>query len=184
MRVFPGSMKQMLKNNNNFVRINENIKAKQVRVILPNGEQLGIVPISEALAKAKVFGLDLVEIAAQSNPPVCKILDFGKYRYDLSKKQKNLKKGNSVVIKTVQFTPNTGENDLLRKVCDIKKFLEKGFQVTVIVSMKGRENSHPEIAIQQMNRIQQTIGFPPSEKPNKQDSKIIAVYKPVIKETQ
>lgn len=174
---------QMFKqNNNNFIKINENIRAKQVRVILPDGEQLGVLFLTEAIAKAKSFGLDLVEIASQANPPVCKILDFGKYRYELSKKQKQGKKGNSLPTKTVQFTPNTGDNDLVRKVNDIKKFLEKGHQVTVIVAMKGRENSHPEIAIQQMNKIQQTLGMSPSDKPSKQDSKIIAIYKPVIKE--
>lgn len=171
----------------NSIRVNDLIRSKTVRVILPNGEQLGVITLAEALVKARELQLDLIEIAGQSNPPVCKIGDFGKYKFDLSKKQKQLKKNNvSVDNKTVAFTMNIGENDLLRKVSDIKKFLDRGDNVTAQVVIKGLENKHPELAFKLMEKIVKEVGIPPCEKPSKQSAgggnKVIALFKPTEKE--
>lgn len=135
-------------------RVNEMIHNHSVRVIGPEGEQLGIMPCKAALTKAKELFLDLIEIVPKATPPVCKIMDFGKFRYEITKKEKDAKKKQHIVVeKTIKLTPNIGENDLVRKVGEVVTFLEKGFKVILIVEMKGRENSHPELAYEQVNKI-------------------------------
>ena len=119
---------------------NEQIKAKEVRLISSEGEQLGIVSINEARDKAEEAGLDLVLIAPTAKPPVCKIIDYGKFRYELARKDKEAKKKQKTIeIKEVRLSPNIDTNDLNTKVGSARKFLEKGNKVKVTLRFRGRE---------------------------------------------
>ncbi|MBR0398733.1 MAG: translation initiation factor IF-3 [Eubacterium sp.] len=123
--------------------INEQIRDREVRLVGPDGEQIGIVPIAEALAKAQEAGLDLVKIAPRAKPPVCRIIDYGKYRYEQSRKEKEArKKQKTVDIKEVRLSPNIDTNDLNTKVGAARKFLDKGNKVKVTLRFRGREMAH------------------------------------------
>ena len=123
--------------------INEQIRDREVRLIGPDGAQLGIVSSREAFAKAQEAGLDLVKIAPQAKPPVCKIIDYGKYRYELSRKEKEAKKKQKTIdIKEVRLSPNIDTNDLKTKVNAARKFLSKGDRVKVTLRFRGREMAH------------------------------------------
>ena len=120
--------------------INEQIRDREVRLIGPDGAQLGIVSAREAMAKAQEAGLDLVKIAPQAKPPVCKIIDYGKYRYELSRKEKEAKKKQKVtVIKEIRCSLTIEENDIAIKAKNARKFLLDGDKVKVTVRFKGRE---------------------------------------------
>lgn len=120
--------------------INQEIRAKEVRVIDPEGNQLGILPTYRALAAASDFGLDLVEVSPNANPPVCKIMDYGRYRYELTKKkQEAKKKQSSFQVKEIKVRPKTSDHDLNVKIGHIKKFIEKKDKVKVTVVFRGRE---------------------------------------------
>jgi translation initiation factor IF-3 len=124
----------------NRTNINRNIKAKEVRVIDPDGNQIGIVPTYKALAVANDFGLDLVEISPNATPPVCKIMDYGRYKYEMTKKRQEAKrKQTTFQLKEIKVRPKTGEHDLQTKLGHIKKFLEKKDKVKVTVVFRGRE---------------------------------------------
>ena len=123
--------------------INEQIRDKEVRLIGPDGAQLGIVSSREAFAKAQEAGLDLVKIAPQAKTPLCKIIDYGKYRYQLSRKEKEAKKKQKTIdIKEVRLSPNIDTNDLKTKVNAARKFLSKGDRVKVTLRFRGREMAH------------------------------------------
>lgn len=123
--------------------VNEQIRDKEVRLIGENGEQLGIMSSREALARAKEAELDLVKIAPQANPPVCKIIDYGKYRYEAARKEKEArKKQKTIEIKEVRLSPNIEENDLNTKAAAARKFIQKGNKVKVTLRFRGREMSH------------------------------------------
>lgn len=120
--------------------INEEITAPEVRLIAEDGEQLGVVPIAEALQKAEEASLDLVLIAPGAQPPVCKIIDYGKFRYEAARKEKDAKKKQKIVeVKEVRLSPNIDENDLNTKIGGARKFLEKGNKVKVTLRFRGRE---------------------------------------------
>ena len=128
---------------NKELQINEEIRDKEVRVIDSDGSQLGIMPASQALEKAYARNLDLVKIAPQAKPPVCKIIDYGKYRYELSRKEKEAKKKQKTIdIKEVRLSPNIDTNDLKTKVNAARKFLSKGDRVKVTLRFRGREMAH------------------------------------------
>ena len=135
--------------------MNDEITNPQVRVIDPEGEQLGILAIDVALRKALDLGLDLVEVAAAADPPVCRIMDFDKYRYELSKKQKEAKKKQTVVeTKEIKFRPKTEEHDLNFKIKQIKKFLLQKNKVKVTMRFRGREIVYAQtIGLEAMNKI-------------------------------
>lgn len=134
--------------------INENIKAKQVRLIDANNENRGIVSIKEALALAEEEGLDLIEISPQANPPVCKILDFGKYRYEQQKRKNEAKKNQKVVeIKELKLRPMIETHDYEVKVKQAKKFLEQGNKVKFTMRFKGRELSANNIGRDILTKI-------------------------------
>ena len=123
--------------------INEQIRDKEVRLIGEDGEQLGIVPVKEALQMAHDAELDLVKIAPTAKPPVCKIIDYGKYRYELARKEKDAKKKQKVIdVKEVRLSPNIDTNDLNTKMGAARKFLEKGDKVKVTLRFRGREMAH------------------------------------------
>lgn len=136
------------------VSINENIKASEVRVIGPDGQTLGIMPPRDALKIALDSNLDLVMIAPDSVPPVCKILDYGKYRYDLQKKKTEAKKKQKTVeVKEVQLRPFIGENDLLIKCKAIKRFIESKNKVKLVLRFRGRELSRQGIGFDVINKV-------------------------------
>ena len=123
--------------------INEQIRDKEVRLIGANGEQLGIMSVRDAQKQAMEAGLDLVKIAPTAKPPVCKIIDYGKYRYELAQKEKEAKrKQKTIEIKEVRLSPNIEENDLNTKVNNARKFLSKGNKVKVTLRFRGREMAH------------------------------------------
>ena len=123
--------------------INEQIRDKEVRVIGEDGEQLGIMSSKEAQQLADDAGLDLVKIAPSAKPPVCKIIDYGKFRYEQTRKEKEAKKKQKVIeIKEVRFSPNIDTNDLNTKAASARKFLEKGNKVKVSMRFRGREMAH------------------------------------------
>ncbi len=124
----------------NRVNINRNIRAKEVRVIDPDGNQIGVIPTYKAIAVANDFGLDLVEISPNAAPPVCKIMDYGRYKYEQTKKKQEAKKKQTIFqLKEIKVRPKTGEHDLMVKIEHIKKFIEKKDKVKVTVIFRGRE---------------------------------------------
>ena len=123
--------------------MNEEIRDREVRVIDQNGEQLGVQPIRKALELAEEAGLDLVKIVPTAKPPVCKIIDYGKYRYELARKEKEAKKKQKTIeIKEVRLSPNIDDNDLNTKVNAARKFIQKGDKVKVTLRFRGREMAH------------------------------------------
>ena len=141
------------------VRVNEKIRAPEVRVISPEGEQLGIMAPAEALARSGEFGLDLVEVAPNANPPVCKIMDYGKYRYEESKKEhKAKKKQSTIVVKEIKLRPKTEAHDLAYKVKRMKNFLASNNKVKVTVMFRGREITHPDQARKLLDRLMELLG--------------------------
>ena len=130
-------------NNISDLMINEQIRDKEVRVIGEDGEQLGIMSSKEALALAEEAGVDLVKIAPTAKPPVCKIVDYGKFKYEQTRREKEAKKKQHVVeIKEIRMSPNIDTNDLNTKISAAKKFLSKGDRVKVTLRFRGREMAH------------------------------------------
>jgi translation initiation factor IF-3 len=120
--------------------LNQGIRAREVRVIDPDGNQLGILQIREALAAAMEFGLDLVEVSPTAKPPVCKIMDYGRFKYEQTKKQHEAKKKQATFqLKEIKVRPKTGDHDLQTKLGHIRKFLERKDKVKVTVMFRGRE---------------------------------------------
>jgi len=123
--------------------INEQIRDREIRVIGGNGEQLGIMPTREAMKLAQEAELDLVKIAPTAKPPVCKIIDYGKYRYELARKEKEAKKKQKTIeLKEVRLSPNIDSNDLNTKISAARKFILKGNKVKVTLRFRGREMAH------------------------------------------
>ncbi len=136
------------------VRRNEMIRARELRVIGPDSEQLGILGRNEALALAKEHGLDLVEVAANAEPPVCRIMDYGKFKYEAQKKKQEAKKRQTVVqIKEIKVRPKTDDHDFETKVRHIRRFLEDGDRVKVTVFFRGREIVHKDRGVAILERV-------------------------------
>lgn len=130
------------------------IRCPEVRLIGAEGEMLGVMPPFEALKLAEAAGLDLVEVSPNAAPPVCKILDFGKYRYEMQKKAKDAKKKQKVIeIKEIKLRPGIDTNDYNIKLRNVLRFLEEGDKVKVTLRFRGREMSHMEIGLEVLNRM-------------------------------
>ena len=139
-------------------RSNERIHAMEVQVINSDGKNLGIVPTKEAIVLAKEQGLDLIEISPKANPPVCKIIDMGKYRYDLQKKANKAKRKQKIVnLKEIKLRPGTEIHDYTFKLKNAQKFLEKGDKVKFTVRFKGREMQHTQLGSELMKRIKNDV---------------------------
>ena len=137
------------------MRINGEIDASQVRLVAEDGEQLGIVGIREALGKAEEAELDLVEIAPQAVPPVCKIMDYGKYKYHEQQKAHEARlKQKQIQVKEIKFRPGTDENDYQIKLRNMTRFLEEGDKVKVTLRFRGREMAHQEFGMAQLKRVE------------------------------
>lgn len=136
------------------MRINEDIRVREVRLIDQNGEQAGIVPTSDALNMAKDLDLDLVEVSPQARPPVCKLLNYGKYKYELEKKTREQKKNASQVrLKEVRMQPKIEQHDMAFKTKHVQEFLGQGNKVKVTIRFRGRELAHTEIGKEKLDRI-------------------------------
>ncbi|MBE3065005.1 MAG: translation initiation factor IF-3 [Spirochaetes bacterium] len=141
------------------LRMNEGIRVREVRLIDADGTQKGIVPTFEALQMARGAGLDLVEIAPQAQPPVCKVLDYGKYKFELEKKIRESRKHQKQVrIKEIRMQPKIDGHDLEFKTRHIQEFLEEGDKVKVTVRFRGRELAHTELGKDVLDRILQMLG--------------------------
>ena len=135
-------------------RANEKIRALDVQVINSEGKNLGVLPLNKAVSIAKEEGLDLIEISPNANPPVCKIMDMGKYKYDLQKKANLAKKNQKVILlKEIKLRPVTEIHDNNFKIKNAKKFISKGDKVKFTIKFKGREMQHLDIGKNLMNRI-------------------------------
>ena len=135
------------------LRINHRIRVPEVRVIAEE-EQLGVMPTHEALRLAEEKGLDLVEISPRAFPPVCRIMDYGKYKYEeAKKKQQARKRASTVETKEIKFRPKTEEHDLAFKVKHVRRFLEDGNKVRLVIVFRGREITHPQTGVNVLNRV-------------------------------
>jgi translation initiation factor IF-3 len=161
-------------------RINEQIRFSTIRVISDQGEQLGLMSPDEALSIARDKGLDLVEVAPDARPPVCKILDYGKFRYEISKRPTNKPKSD---LKTITLRPKTGEHDLLTKLRNARKFLEKGNRVKFQVRLRGRERARPEMWAAQLAVILERLADVAvvTQRPQPEGRVISAMIEPIAK---
>jgi translation initiation factor IF-3 len=140
------------------VRINDRIRAREVRLIGANGEQLGVMPVTEALAKADEANLDLVEVAPTATPPVCRVMDYGKYKYEQAKREREAhKKSKTSDLKGMRLSPKIGEHDLRVKTRAISGFLKDGDKVRVSMWFRGREMAHPQLGEQILRRMAQEL---------------------------
>ena len=141
------------------LRINEEIHIREVRVTDANGEQLGIMQTKDALRLAEEQHLDLVEVAPKARPPVCRIMDFGKYRYEQQKRDKEARKKQKVItIKEVKLRPNIEQHDFDVKLKSARRFVEEGNKVKVTIMFRGRELSHPELGTEVLNKMAAALG--------------------------
>ncbi len=135
-------------------RINERIRVTEVRLIGPAGEQVGVVPIDQALRMAREADLDLVEVAPEANPPVCKVMDYGKFKYEAAQKVREARKNQvNTVLKTVRFGLKIDDHDYNTKVGQVRKFLKAGDKVKVMVVFRGREQSRPEMGVNLLRKL-------------------------------
>ena len=157
--------------------INGQIRDKEIRVIGENGDQLGIMSPREAMKLAQEADLDLVKIAPKAQPPVCKIIDYGKYRYELARKEKEAKKKQKTVeVKEVRLSPNIETNDLNTKVNNAKKFISKGNKVKVTLRFRGREMAHVQQSIHILDDFAQMLGdIAVIEKPAKMEGRSMSM---------
>ncbi len=164
--------------NNRELLINESIREKEVRVVDADGSQLGILPLKEALNIAASKNLDLVDIAPQAKPPVCRIMDYGKYRYEQAKREKEARKNQKTIeIKEVRMSLNIDTHDFNTKVNAAKKFLSAGNKVKVSVRYRGRELAHPELGRNLLERFKDDcseVGV--VDKPPKMEGRSLAMF--------
>jgi len=140
-------------------RINENIEAQEVRLVDESGQMVGVVPLAEALERAQAVGLDLVEVSPNASPPVCKILDYGKFKYEAQKKASAARKKQRVIdVKEIKMRPNIDDNDYNIKMRKIQEFLAEGDKVKVTLRFRGRELAHQDLAMSLMERVRDELG--------------------------
>ncbi|MHB1447036.1 MAG: translation initiation factor IF-3 [Acidimicrobiales bacterium] len=143
----------------NEPRINDRIRAREVRLVDADGQQLGIKPLPEALQIAQQADLDLVEVAPQASPPVCRIMDYGKFKFDAAQKAKeSRRKSTSVGIKEMKYRPKIGPGDFETKTRQVGRFLGEGHKVKVTIMFRGREMSHPELGKRILDRVAEEVG--------------------------
>jgi translation initiation factor IF-3 len=164
-----------------FVRVNERIRAKEIRVIDEEGKQLGIMPPFEAIKVARGQGLDLVEVAPTANPPVCRIINYGKYLYQLNKRQHEARKHQkSIQLKEVKFRTRTSEHDFEVKRNHILKFLHEGDKVKATIMFRGREMAHRDIGMKMMQRLFEELADAAlvEARPKQEGPNLIAIIAP------
>ncbi|MFZ1474632.1 translation initiation factor IF-3 [Candidatus Amarolinea dominans] len=141
------------------LRVNEMIRTREVRVVDDEGKQLGVLQVRDALILARQKGLDLVEVAPNSIPPVCRLMDFGKYQYERAKKERDARKSQKQIeVKELRLRPKTGEHDVAFKIRDARRFISEGNKVKIRIRFRGREITHPEVAREMLDRVAQELG--------------------------
>ena len=136
--------------------MNADILNEEVRCIAPDGEQLGVMKTEDAIAEADSHGLDLVEVSPNADPPVCKILDYGKFKFEAQKKRNEAKKKQKVIeVKEIKLRPNIDEHDYQVKMRSVQKFLDEGDKVKVTLRFRGREMAHQELGVNVLNRVRE-----------------------------
>jgi translation initiation factor IF-3 len=158
--------------------INDQIRDKEVRLIDDEGEQLGVVSTKEAMRLAEEKKLDLVKVSPNAVPPVCKIMDYGKHKYELTKKEKESKKKQKVInVKEIRLTPTIDEHDLQVKIKNAVKFLEKGDRVKIVVRFRGRQLGHTEIGRVVLNRfVEATSDYSVVDKTPKMEGRQMVMF--------
>ena len=142
----------------NEPRINDRIRAREVRLVGPEGEQIGIKPLPEALNYARALDLDLVEVADKANPPVCRVMDYGKYKYEAAQKAKeSRRKSTNVVIKEMKYRPKIGGGDFGTKTRKVEQFLDEGHKVKITIMFRGREVAHPELGRKILDQVAEAV---------------------------
>jgi translation initiation factor IF-3 len=140
------------------LRVNRQIRAKEIRLIGETGAQLGVFPLEKALQIANERGLDVVEMASNSVPPVCRLLDYGRYRYEQTKKERKARKGQrGVALKEIRIRPRVKEHDLDTKIKTARKLLEEGDKVKVLLVFRGREITHPELGLKLLKKVAEDL---------------------------
>ena len=140
------------------MRVNEIIRCREVRLVGEKGEQLGVMPLYQAREIAQKHSLDLVEVAPTAVPPVCRIMDYGKYKYLQTKKEREARKGQKLsLLREVRLRPKIGEHDFDAKAKKARKLLEEGDKVKVTIMFRGRENTHPELGLKLLERMWETM---------------------------
>jgi len=140
------------------LRVNERIKAREVRLVGEKGEQLGIMPLYQAQEVARQNNIDLVEVAATAVPPVCRLLDYGKYKYEQTKKEREARRGQKVsLVREVRLRPKVGDHDFEAKARSVRKLLGEGNKVRVTMMFRGREIMHPEIGVRLLQRMTESL---------------------------
>ncbi len=153
-RLLKGVKGELVISTRDVRRINEQIRAQEVRLIGVEGQQLGILPVTEALEIAQEHDTDLVEVAPNADPPVCRLMDYGKYLYEAQKRERDARKTQTKVeIKEIRLRPKTGEHDIQYKLKRARGFLERGAKVRVRLRFRGREVTHPEVALDLLKRV-------------------------------
>jgi translation initiation factor IF-3 len=143
----------------NETRINDRVRAREVRLVAADGTQLGIKSLPEALHIAREADLDLVEVAPMANPPVCRIMDYGKYKFDAAQRAKeSRRKTSNVGIKEMKYRPKIGPGDFDTKTRQVSKFLSQGHKVKITIMFRGREMSHQELGLKILNRVAEEVG--------------------------
>ncbi|MEM1335209.1 MAG: translation initiation factor IF-3 [Actinomycetota bacterium] len=139
--------------------MNDRIRSREVRLIGPTGDQLGIKPVPEALRMARGLDLDLVEVAPNANPPVCRIMDYGKFKYEEGQKAKEArKKSTNVTVKEVKYRPKIGKGDFDTKTRNVIRFIDDGHKVKVTLQFRGREMAHPELGAKILDDVIEAVG--------------------------
>jgi translation initiation factor IF-3 len=140
-------------------RINDRIRSREIRLIGPTGDQLGIKPVPDALRMARGFDLDLVEVAPGANPPVCRIMDYGKFKYEEGQKAKEArKKSTNVTVKEVKYRPKIGKGDFDTKTRNVIRFIDEGHKVKITLQFRGREMAHPELGSKILDQVLESVG--------------------------
>ncbi len=140
------------------MRVNEHIVAREVRVIDQDGKQIGILPLEEARALARRRNLDLVEVASVATPPVCRVMDHGKFMFDRQKRERDKRKVQTrIEVKEVRLSPRTGEHDLQISLNKIKRFIADGARVKVRIRFRGRERFNPQVGLDQLHKISEAV---------------------------
>lgn len=177
-------MKEVDKDIIKQLRINQMIRAQEVRVVGEKGEQLGIMPLSQAQETARKHDLDLVEVAPAAVPPVCRLLDYGKYKYQQAKKEQEMRKGQKVsLLREIRLRPKIGTHDFEAKARTARKLLADGDKVKVTVLFRGREITHPELGWKLLQRMTETLDDSSSieRQPVTEGKRMNIILTPVVK---
>ncbi len=175
-------MKEVVRDIIKKLRVNEAIRAREVRLVGEKGEQLGVMPIEQARETARRQDLDLVEVAATAVPPVCRLLDYGKYKYEQAKKEREAKRGQKAsLLKEVRLRPKIGDHDFEAKARSAKKLLEEGNKVKVSVFFRGREITHPDLGLRLQQRMIETLKevSSPEKQPLMEGKRMIVILAPL-----